>query len=205
MRVSRRDFLVGAGITALAGFAAARWLRDAGLVGRVPLWYYELVGNADEGTGRAVMQGLVRTILPLDDAHFPVLGIERIERRVYALFHLEHNELFHKSLALFNRLDLYPSISDLPFSWRTSAHDSQLYDEFKATVSRRGYKFAELPIAEQRSYLRMWARSSFAIKRRFYQSMKAVIMAAAYSLPETWPVIGYDGPLLRKRRRRTIT
>ena len=43
----------------------------------------------------------------------------------------------------------------------------------------------------------LWARSALGLRRRFYQSTKTLIMVATYSMDESWPIVGYAGPLLR--------
>ena len=42
--------------------------------------------------------------------------------------------------------------------------------------------------------LRGWARSEHPERRRLYGSLKALVLMPAYSLPELWRAIGYDGP-----------
>jgi len=53
---------------------------------------------------------------------------------------------------------------------------------------------------DPRAYLDLWRRSGFLLKQQFYASARALVMISAYSMEVVWPAIGYDGPLLPRRR-----
>jgi hypothetical protein len=59
----------------------------------------------------------------------------------------------------------------------------------------RGATFASLPLSRQRDYFDLWRRSGFMVRRQFYGSARAVVLITAYSMPEVWSAIGYDGPV----------
>lgn len=199
MKISRRDFVIGAGVAAAAGLAAAKWLQESGILGGAPLGFYALSGESGKAHQQAVMRSLIRAILPLEDPRFPRISVDRIESRLNALFHRDNNERFRKTLALFDRIDLFSQISDGPLTLAARARESQLYAEFARSVLPSTMRFTALELDAQRSYLRLWIRSAVELKRRFYQSIKTVVMVATYSLDETWRAIDYAGPLLKRK------
>jgi hypothetical protein len=52
--------------------------------------------------------------------------------------------------------------------------------------------FAAAPLADRRATLRRWARGDVHAQRRFYTGVKAMVMIAAYSLPELRQAVGYE-------------
>jgi hypothetical protein len=74
------------------------------------------------------------------------------------------------------------------------ARDAEAFARVRLHAATDG--FAHMRLVDQRAYLKLWSGSAFVLRRRFYRSAKSVVMFAAYSLPELWQAIGYDGPLL---------
>ena len=56
-----------------------------------------------------------------------------------------------------------------------------------------GDAFAAAPLAARRATLRLWARSELPAQRRFYRSVKSMVLIAAYSLLALRRAVGYDG------------
>ncbi len=170
-----------------------------------------------------ILRSLVRTILPFEHPRFPDLGPEALERRVLALFPLEHDEHYlalRRALVIFDAVDLFPEIAppvalaeraalaqdavgpaaavDTAIAQLT-AQDGALYAAFLKDSGLTGPgAFTTLAPRHRLGYLRLWGRSAFGTKRRFYQSAKALVMVTAYSTREFWSAIGYRGPLLER-------
>lgn len=60
-------------------------------------------------------------------------------------------------------------------------------------------RFTEMSPAEQDATLEGWMRSRFALRRMAFQALRNLAFLGYYSQEETWPMIGYAGPLLRPR------
>jgi hypothetical protein len=63
---------------------------------------------------------------------------------------------------------------------------------FEATPSR----WSLLPPEAQDASLRGWSTSRFALRRAGFQALRNLACLGYWSQPETWPLIGYRGPLL---------
>jgi hypothetical protein len=55
-------------------------------------------------------------------------------------------------------------------------------------------RFTKLPAEEQHSQLAGMASSRFALPRAAFQGIRFLIMFFYYTLDESWPAIGYEGP-----------
>ena len=60
-------------------------------------------------------------------------------------------------------------------------------------------RFTRLTPAEQDASLDGWMRSRFALRRMAFQALRNLSFLGYYSQEETWPLIGYAGPLLRPK------
>lgn len=60
-------------------------------------------------------------------------------------------------------------------------------------------RFTEMAPAEQDATLEGWMRSRFAVRRMAFQALRNLAFLGYYSQEETWPMIGYAGPLLRPK------
>jgi hypothetical protein len=154
-------------------------------------------------------------MLPFDDPHFATITPAQVEAQANALLPINTSSDIGRNLALFDDLSqfatppawlsqaelaLYPAEDDerggpALVSTREAA-DAKAFQTASARWPAGSTAFATLPLAAQRAYLELWARSAMGTRRRFYQAMKTLIMASAYSMEETWTAIGYGGPLL---------
>ncbi len=66
-------------------------------------------------------------------------------------------------------------------------------------LSRRPRLFSQLPREEAEAYLRTWAESRLAARRRGIAALRALAMLAYYGRDQAWKEVGYDGPWLGRR------
>nr|MBA2572455.1 hypothetical protein [Gemmatimonadota bacterium] len=66
-------------------------------------------------------------------------------------------------------------------------------------LARRPRLFSQLPRQEAEAYLRSWAESRLAPRRRGIAALRALAMLAYYGREEAWKEVGYDGPWLERR------
>jgi hypothetical protein len=116
---------------------------------------------------RPVLRALIETVLAFDHPAFPAIGVEQVERRLLAYFPLaaESEVALRAGLAAFGEA----------FAGETGAH------------------FAAAPVPARRAYLRLWAHSDVPARRRFYKSVKSMVLIAAYALPAMRGAVGYHG------------
>ncbi len=89
-------------------------------------------------------------------------------------------------------LGLDPAVSGvLPLALRLFEWGPLLFD-------LRFARFSELPDAEQDASLRSWMTSRLALRRMAFLGVRNLCFMGWYSQPEVWPLIGYQGPLLRR-------
>jgi long-chain-alcohol oxidase len=62
-------------------------------------------------------------------------------------------------------------------------------------VSGKPRRFTRLPAAEQDAVLRGWEGSRIGARRTVFQALRRLILSTYYSLPQSYPDIGYRGPL----------
>ncbi len=65
-----------------------------------------------------------------------------------------------------------------------------------ATVPRCGRRFRSAPLEVRRALLERWALSRVLPLRIASACLRQLVLLAYYTRPETWPVMGYDGPWL---------
>jgi len=63
----------------------------------------------------------------------------------------------------------------------------------------RFQRFTQMTAADQDASLAGWMSSRFALRRQAFQALRNLSFLGYYSQEETWPLIGYAGPLLRPR------
>jgi hypothetical protein len=61
-------------------------------------------------------------------------------------------------------------------------------------------RFTRMTPEEQDASLTGWMRSRFALRRTAFMALRNLSFLGYYSQEETWPLIGYGGPLLRPTR-----
>ncbi|MEN8184898.1 MAG: hypothetical protein ABFS46_20445 [Myxococcota bacterium] len=57
-------------------------------------------------------------------------------------------------------------------------------------------RFTKLPPESQDAALRSWMDSRLALRRQGFQALRNLAFLGYYTQPETWPGVGYAGPLL---------
>jgi hypothetical protein len=63
-----------------------------------------------------------------------------------------------------------------------------------ALFGERARPFSQLAPAEQDRVLASWKSSSVPFRRTLYRGLSFLVLSVYWSMPETWPRIGYGGP-----------
>jgi hypothetical protein len=63
-------------------------------------------------------------------------------------------------------------------------------------------RFTRMSAEERDASLRAWSTSRFGLRRLAFTAMRNLCFLAWYSQEETWPLIGYAGPLVGRPKRR---
>jgi hypothetical protein len=159
-----------------------------------------------EPAWRPLLRALIETVLAFDDPDFPPMTVERVEGRVLERFPLEDEERskgLHLALRSFGEMSAFSIVppvilrveQELLVSEGLAGADlARLVAEkirveverFAAFAGQFGpaARFERATLATRRAYLRLWARSGFAQRRRVYTTLKGLVLLAAYSLPE---------------------
>ncbi len=66
-------------------------------------------------------------------------------------------------------------------------------------VLRFGRRFTRLPGRKQDAYLRSWEFSRLQLFRFGFSSLRNLVLVAFYTREESWPMIGYPGPVLEAK------
>ncbi len=91
---------------------------------------------------------------------------------------------------------LPPAVSEpLPLALRLFEYGPLLFDLSFA-------RFTRMSDAAQDASLHGWMTSRFALRRLAFAGLRNLCMLGYYSQPETWPLIGYRGPLVGARPTR---
>jgi hypothetical protein len=156
-----------------------------------------------------IQEAIVRALLAFDDPAFPRITPRALSRRIDAIFGLRNDPNFSASLILFDRL---PAFVRPPAAVRLAeralgAGDEQFAQGLSSDTAAfdRWYRedassFASLPLQRAREYARLWLMSDLGVRRRFFGSLKVLVMTAAYSLDAVWNAIRYEGPFKDRRR-----
>lgn len=194
--MDRKYFVVSA---SAAAYAALAWMHGAGRLGA-----FAVSARAAPDT-HAVALSIVRAILPFEHPRFPVMDAADLRRRMYELFSLDRDANFGATLVLFNSIGAWSNPPKPVIELETAlygppdvAHDLRLFETWSQNASVK-QDFTDLDLGDQRSYLSLWVLSSFGMRRRVYQSLKALVHATAYSMDATWSAIGYEGPLVARK------
>jgi hypothetical protein len=206
VEASRREFLACCASLALASTGCAT------LGPRIRSGYV-FANDPPPHAYAPVFHGLMTAFLPFEQPEFPVEATD-VEARMLDLFrfeedaryvHLQRMLLFFDDLALFAfplaLVEAERVARDLPGEGPAADAalaaarntDRRLAEDFVASVAPAD-RFTALGLDARRTYLGLWSRSGFLVKRRFYSAAKAITMISAYSLDRLWPSIGYDGP-----------
>ena len=72
----------------------------------------------------------------------------------------------------------------------------QLFEWWPFLLELRFRRFSELDAEARDERLRGWMESRFAVRRMAFLALRNLAMLGWWSQEETWPLIGYRGPLL---------
>jgi hypothetical protein len=164
---------------------------------------------------RPVLRALIETVLAFDDPAFPAIPIEQVERRVLEQVPLDDGARagdLRASLLAFADVEGFAALPpfvrqaerELLAGQGLGAHDGERLIAGKARLDQqrfqafvRGFgaphRFEAIALGARRAYLRLWARSGFAVRRRLYTTLKAIVLMAAYSLPALERAVGFAG------------
>ncbi|MDB5051385.1 MAG: hypothetical protein JWO30_4456 [Fibrobacteres bacterium] len=209
---ARREFLKTCmGLAAVAGLSGCAPLLAKSRLAKL------LVAEPSPDEYRPVLKALLETVLPFGHPQFP-LSREAMFARFDALFSLEQEARLapmRRGLMLFDETSLFPealgavrdeerrALQAYPANDpemverqldQKNAQDKKLLDFFLKKQGIGAVRFTEMKPADRKEYLWLWSQSGFGLKRQFYRTAKAVIMVSAYSQPELWKSIGYQGP-----------
>ena len=167
--------------------------------------------TADE-SWREVLRALVETVLAFDHPAFPAIEVAEVERRVLEYFPAD--AATRGALMAFDEIGRFSTVDPIT---RQAEAEALAADgpcapgeiggaveekarveaaRFEAFVREFGaaHRFAAATLPARRAYLRLWAKSGFAIRRRLYATFKGMVLIPAYSLPALWRAVGYAGP-----------
>jgi len=74
----------------------------------------------------------------------------------------------------------------------------RLFEWWPFFFELRFRRFSELPADAQDESLAGWMHSRFAVRRTAFLALRNLAMLGWWSQEETWPLIGYRGPLLAR-------
>lgn len=166
--LSRRDVL--------AGLAALLAGTSVGCTDRGPT----TTPGAGTPAALALGEGPYRTLHALADAVLPGpprvpwdAGSLAIAERIAVLLAAGGDELLEPARAGLQLLEHAPLGTELSMS-----------------------RFSHASRAKRLAILRAWADSSVPVKRLVVASLRRAVVFCAWASPETWALVGYDGPLL---------
>jgi hypothetical protein len=211
---ARRDFL-----KTCMGLAAAAGLSGCGPLASRTRFTRLLLADPSPDDYRPILTALMGTVLPFGDPRFPLTPLDMLAR-FESLFSMEDEERLiplQRGLILFNETELFshafgpvreeerktlaaypgntPEVVEQQLE-RKRVLDGKLLAGFLKKQGMKPVPFVDMNPAERREYLWIWSQSAFVLKRQFYRTAKAVILIAAYSAPEAWKPIGYQGPVI---------
>ncbi len=70
-----------------------------------------------------------------------------------------------------------------------------------AAVVRYGKPFSKLSDAQRERYVDGWMRSRLAPRRVVYRTLRVLCANAYYNDERVWPLLGYDGPLVGRKKK----
>ena len=170
-----------------------------------------------------ILRSLINLILPFDHPDFPSITPDVVLKNMEIYFPQtkEHLEPFQMTFLVFNDIQLFPE--KLP---AIMDEEAKLFREFEELETGQIEKkvseflnrdkalflqfqkkygqytsFQSAPVDVQEAYFSLWEKSSFNIRRMFFNSAKGVINACAYCQEEIWDAIGYSGHFNPKSKR----
>lgn len=178
-----------------AAVAAAAFLRSVAL-------------GAEVGQATAQLTPMVKTMLAFEADGFPAVRAEQLVARMIALFDLDGSLAFVSSLAAFSDVASFSRGNNALFTAERAAtagvdvvalaaSDARAFSAERVAASP---SYGYLDAMSRLRYVGLWQRSAFTVRRRFFNSLRAITFAAFYSMPEVWPSIGYAGPFVSNPR-----
>ena len=170
-----------------------------------------------------ILKSLIKLILPFDHPDFPPITQEIILQNIdyHFPFTEEKQEPFQRAFMVFNDIHLFgeklPAIMDeeaklfREFEGMDTSQiekkvneflnrDKDLFSQFQKGFGTHT-SFNSAPAEVKEAYFSLWAKSSFNIRRMFYNSARGIINACAYCQKEMWDAIGYGGHFNPKSKR----
>ncbi len=214
--LARRDFLKSCAALALTGPI----LSGCGPLIAKSRFSRILLADPSPETYRPVLTALIQAILPFEHPRFPRVSHESVLGRLEAMFPLEEERLkpLQRSLMILDDATLFPNafgpilseerkslLAELGMTAKAvdrrleeaGAQDARIHADFMKKPGSRPTLVA-MDLVARREYLGIWSQSAFTLKRQLYRTTKALVMVTAYSMPQLWGVIGYDGPLMER-------
>ena len=162
-----------------------------------------------------VLISLIKTILPFDHPEFPNIDDKTVLKNIIKHFPFtdENLEPFQRAFMVFNEIGLFPQKLPAIIDEETKhlieferlettqiknkmteflKQDEDLFFTFQKEFGSHD-SFQSAPKEVQAGYFSLWAKSSFSIRRMFYNSAKGVINACAYCHDKMWDAIRYEG------------
>jgi len=65
-----------------------------------------------------------------------------------------------------------------------------------------GRRFTRLPAGKQDTYMQAWERSRIQLFRFGFSSLRNLVLLSFYTRPDSWPMLGYPGPVLETKPSR---
>jgi hypothetical protein len=70
-----------------------------------------------------------------------------------------------------------------------------------AAIPLHGRRFSRLAPGARERYLQGWMTSRLAPRRAIYRSLKALCGFLYFQDERSWPLVGYDGPVVKRDKR----
>ena len=172
-----------------------------------PLSRRGFIGRSALFTGAAVTAGLAGGFAylrrsPVDDAE-PVEGLRNLSQaQAQLVIRTAAMDQFNgvAPVALPLALTVDQLIDGLPASVRDQLLVGlSLFDNAAVLTGGHAKRFVDLPTPAAERYIDAWMNSQFATQRAIASALLRLVKSAYWSLPQTWPSVGYIGPVTRPR------
>lgn len=154
------------------------------------------------GAGGALAAG-VGGLFALRGAAEPVTGLQVLNDQEYRTFSalaaaaFPVNEVPRTTLELARMFDGY--LADEPDWGQSEAKSALLLLEFGPVIfERRLTTFSQLQPTERIAHFQRWGESDSELRRQVFLGFKKFLSLLFYDQPEVWPLLAYEGPLIRE-------
>lgn len=79
---------------------------------------------------------------------------------------------------------------------RTRLEQAVLFLEWSPLIGFPPQRFSQMSLERRTCTLESSATSMFALRRLVFRALTGLVMFVAADRPESWPMMGYDGPLI---------